>query len=113
MSVEQNKAIALRWNAEVIGKRKIELIDELLHPDYVNDHNVHGLAAAKEAFTAVSSSAGGFAWLKVLDVFGEGDKVAMRWSGSDGTKTYRGITIYRIEDNKIREDWYCAEEIAE
>lgn len=35
-SVEQNKEIVRRFNEEAIGQGKLELLDELLHPDYVN-----------------------------------------------------------------------------
>ena len=39
MSLEKNKAIARRYQEEVWGKGNLDLIDELLAPDFV-DHSL-------------------------------------------------------------------------
>ena len=111
MSIESNKALALRWHNEVLNQRKFHLIEEVIHPDYVNhDANIRGLAAAKEAFTQMMAS--GSTRVNTEDLIAEGDKVAVRWTNSEDDKiTYKGITILRIADGKIIEDWFCAEEI--
>lgn len=46
-----------------------------------------------------------------LDMFGEGDKVVSRWINQVGGKSYKGISVFRIAEGKIIEDWYCAEEV--
>lgn len=110
-SVEQNKEIVRRFNEEALGQGKLELFDELLHSEYVNHSaDLHGLAAARESFTQMV--AGGTMQLTLLDMIAEGDKVAIRWHIVDGNKRYNGITINRIADGKIIEDWFCSEELA-
>jgi predicted SnoaL-like aldol condensation-catalyzing enzyme len=52
MSAEANKEIVRRWYEELFNQRQVDANDRFLHPNYVNHgNNVHGLAAAKEAFT--------------------------------------------------------------
>lgn len=109
--VEQNKEIVRRFNEEALGQGKLELLDELLHPDYVNySADFRGLAAAREGFTKMA--AGGTVQLTLHDMIAEGDKVAIRWYMVDGDKRYNGITINRIADGKIIEDWFCYDEVA-
>ena len=45
MSVEENKALARRWNEEIINGRKLEALDQVLHRDYVNRSGSDGLWA--------------------------------------------------------------------
>ena len=109
-SVEQNKEIVRRWNEEVLGQGKLELIDEVIHPDYINyDADMRGLAAAREGFAQMAASAD--ARVTVDELIAEGDLVALRWQMSDGAKRYRGMTFNRIADGKIIEDWFCFQEI--
>lgn len=110
-SVEQNKEIVRRFNEEALGQGNLELLDDLLHPDYVNHSaDFRGLAAARENFTQMV--AGGDLQLTLQDMIAEGDRVAIRWHIATGGKRYNGITINRIADGKIIEDWFCSEELA-
>ena len=110
MSTETNKAIVRRWQNEVLGGRKFDLIDQVLHPNYVlHDNNINGRDAARVAFSEMMTNpAYDF---QNMDTVAEGDKVVSRWISSDGDKRYKGISIFRIADGKIIEDWYCSEEI--
>jgi hypothetical protein len=36
MSVEENKAVARRWNKEIINGQQLDAFDQVLHKDYVN-----------------------------------------------------------------------------
>lgn len=116
---ERNKAVARRVVAEILSKGRFELAKELYAPDFVN----HGLtrdvglaedqAAARgwlSAFPDVS--------MTVDQMIAEGDRVCVLWTAR-GTNTgegnglpatgkkmaIRGITIWRIVDGRIREEW--------
>jgi predicted SnoaL-like aldol condensation-catalyzing enzyme len=110
MSIEANKALVRRWQYDVLNARNFDLFDEVIHPSYVlHDANIHGREAARVLFRDwMSGSSGSFT---ILDMFGEGDKVVSRWTSQDGDKRWKGISIFRIAEGKIIEDWFCSEEI--
>jgi steroid delta-isomerase-like uncharacterized protein len=115
---EENKALARRsWEAP----ENLDIIDEVYTADVVwhePDQEIRGLEQAKQFVTTYNSA---FPDLNatVEDVIAEGDKVVTRWTirGTHqgeieefGPPTGRqaelqGITIHRIEDGKIVEEW--------
>jgi steroid delta-isomerase-like uncharacterized protein len=115
---EENKALARRsWEAP----ENLDLIDDVYTADVVwhePDQEIRGLEQAKQFVTTYKSA---FPDLNatVEDVIAEGDKVVTRWTirGTHqgeieefGPPTGRqaelqGITIHRIEDGKIVEEW--------
>ena len=115
VSVEENKAVARRWNEEGVNGRNLDLVYELFHPDYAQRSGtegpwsvtVQGLEAAKAGFEQVGR---GFptARIAIEDLFGEGDKVALRVTlYIDENPAGNGNIIYRFVDGKIIDDWYC------
>ena len=114
MSTDANKEIVRRWNEELFNQRQADANDRFLHPNYVNHSaNFQGLAAAKEVFAKVLESAPTL-HLQMDDVIAEGDTVVARWTWQESGKvTATGISIYRIEDGKIIEDWYHSSAAAE
>jgi predicted SnoaL-like aldol condensation-catalyzing enzyme len=105
MSVEQNKAVVRRWHEEVFNGKNLSVVDEILHPDYVRHTDLQGIAAARD-------------WLRkgyrdhpdyqviTEDTIAEGDKVVTRWTAQEGGKArVVGVSIHRIADGKIIEDW--------
>ena len=113
MSTEANKEISRRWNEEFFNQRQVDAIDRYLHPNYIQHPSNMDLAAAREFFTNGLESTPNL-HLQIEDLIAEGDKVVTRWTmhGWQG-KTWGGISIYRIEDGKIAEDWAYAAEIPE
>ena len=86
MSVEQNKATLRRVFEEVWNKGNLELIPELVSPDYVH-HGLQGESKGHEGYRQmVTSTRNAMPDLHytVEDVVGEGDKLAVRlsWSGT-------------------------------
>jgi len=116
MSLEENKAI-IRSLVEAINKRNLDVLEELMAPDYV-DHalQLRGLESFKQLYTMTLK---GFPdWHDTIeDIIAEGDKVWTRIKAT-GTHTgeYRGVlaptgkkitltcvVIYRIVDGKVVE----------
>jgi steroid delta-isomerase-like uncharacterized protein len=120
MPTEENKALARRsW--EIVSPDNLDLIEEIYAPDFVwhePDQDIRGYEQAKQF---VSSFFAAFPDLNISveDVIGEGDKVVTRYTirGTHQGETeefgpptgkqveLEGITIHRIEDGKIVEEW--------
>ena len=119
MSAEENKAVARRWNEEIINGRKLEAFDQVLHPDYVNHSGSdsswattsQGLEQAKRRFGEVFQRALG--WQVVIEeLIGEGDRVVARGTfTNEGNPTANFISVYRFSDGKIVDDWYCSRQL--
>ena len=113
MSTEANKEIVRHFNEEFWNQRKLDAIDRFLHPNYTGHPGNTPLAAARENFTKMLEDAPDL-HLQIDDLIAEGDKVVTRWTWQEGRKAAaRGISIYRIEDGKITEDWAYATEVTE
>jgi predicted ester cyclase len=123
MSIEENKAIARRWNEELFDKGNPDIIDELAHPDYVSHPGMSSHEAFKQSAMQMGSVLSDWS-ITLEDLIAEGDRVAFRWTahathsgpymGVQPTGkqiTLMGITIYRIADGKVIEDWHVANEL--
>ena len=116
----RNKAVAMRVFDEIFNQGKFEVADEIYAPDFRN-HGLHRSVDLKTDQEAVHAEKKAFPDLRmsVQEMVAEGDKVAVLWtfqgthtgSGYEGlppTGTrveLRGITIWRIVDGHIVEEW--------
>jgi steroid delta-isomerase-like uncharacterized protein len=121
-TVEQNKAIARRYFNVLMNEGRLEIIPELLNPDFAFriptlPEPVHGFKGMEQFVTGLRTA---FPDLKfTIDrEAAEGDKVALRWYitgthkgpflGAPATGNAikdQGIDIFRIRDGKIAEIW--------
>ena len=117
---EESKTLAQRsW--ELASQHNPDALEEVYAADLVwhePDQAVHGLEEAKQYYSTYLSAFPDISFT-VEDVIAEGDKVVTRWTvrGTHqgevedfGPPTGRqieqeGITIHRIEDGKIVEEW--------
>jgi steroid delta-isomerase-like uncharacterized protein len=123
---EKNKAVARRVVTEILSKGRFDLAKELYAPDFVN----HGLtrnvglaedqAAARGWLLAFPDGS-----MSVDQMIAEDDRVCVLWTGG-GTNTgqgnglpatgrkasIRGITIWRIVDGRIREEWSSFDQLS-
>lgn len=116
---EKNKAIARRVFEEIFNQNKFEVASEIYAPDFVN----HGLQRSFDLRADQDAAKGwklAFPDLKITVVkeIAEGDLVTLLWTAT-GTNTgegnglpatgkkieTRGITIWRIVNGKITEEW--------
>jgi steroid delta-isomerase-like uncharacterized protein len=128
MSAEQNKVIMRRYFEEAWNKGFLELLDEIVSPDYIN-HNPFvpdlppGPAGLKPIFSGLRSA---FPDLQhtLEEQIADGDKVATRWTfrgthrgelmGIPATGkqvTISGIQIERIAGGKIVEHWRQSDDL--
>jgi predicted ester cyclase len=108
MSSEQNKAVVRRFINEVLVGDHVDLVDDLLAPDYVNRATGDMDRASFQAWlNAASSGPGGR--MEIEDLVAEGDAVVARFTYAislpTGEKiTARGLTYYGLADGRIVED---------
>jgi predicted ester cyclase len=116
----RNKAVAMRVFDEIFNQGKFRVADEIYAPNFQN-HGLHRSVDLNTDQEAVHTEKKAFPDLRisVQQVVAEGDKVAVLWtfqgthtgSGYEGlppTGTrveIRGITIWRIVDGRIVEEW--------
>jgi steroid delta-isomerase-like uncharacterized protein len=116
----RNKAVAMRVFDEIFNQGKFQVANEIYAFDFRN-HGVHRTIDLKTDQEYVRAEKQAFPDLRisVQNMVAEGDKVAVLWtfqgthtgSGYEGlppTGTrveIRGITIWRIVDGRIVEEW--------
>ena len=117
--LEKNKAVAHRVFEEIFNQDRFQVADEIYARDFVN-HGVHRDFGLKEDQAAARGWKLAFPDLKmtVLKEIAEGDLITVLYAGT-GTNTGegnglpatgkkikgRGITIWRIVNGKITEEW--------
>jgi len=120
VSTEENKRVAGRAFEEIMNQGNLEVTSELVADDY-KLNEPQGLPAGVEGMRMLAKMyRAGFPDLHmtVEDMIGEGDLVAVRWSGTGthrgefmgfpptGQKVQvRGISWLRFRDGKIAEEW--------
>jgi predicted ester cyclase len=121
MSLEENKAIDLRFFEEVVNKGNLAVVDELVAANFVQHDAPPGITPDREGmkqfFSAHHSAFPDF-HSTLEDMFDEGEKVVEgfrewgrkkgEWMGIAPTGkqiTITGIAIHRIIDGKIVDDW--------
>ena len=117
VSLKKNKAL-IRSLIEALNRQDLELLDDLVAPDYVErhqDHDVIGLERFKQFVTNLYKSFPDF-HRTIEDIIAEGDRVWIRLSykgthmgehrglAPTGNKfTASGVHIWRISDGKVVE----------
>ena len=123
---EQNKAIARRAFEEILSGGRFELASELYAKDFVN-HGIHRDVGLEEDQAALKGWHQAFSDITIVPekLIAEGDLVAIYWIAR-GTNTgtgnglpatgkkaeLGGITIWRIVDGKIREEWSAFDQLS-
>ncbi len=123
---EQNKAIARRAFEEILSQGRFEVASELYAKDFIN-HGIHRNASLEEDQAALKAWHQAFSDISIVaeKLIAEGDLVAIYWIAR-GTNTgtgnglpatgkkaeLAGITIWRIVDGKIREEWSAFDQLA-
>jgi len=123
---EENKAVARRAFEEILSRGRFDLAEQLYAKDFVN-HGVRRNASLEEDQAALKGWHQAFSDLSIVPekLIAEGDLVAIYWIAR-GTNTgtgnglpatgkkaeLAGITIWRIVDGKIREEWSAFDQLS-
>src|SRR4051812_2043186 len=106
VSDEENLDLIRRFN-QTPGAKDLSLLDELIAQDYVahgGDQEIRGRDGWKQ-FLLAGAEEFGDSESGIDELIGNGNLVAERWWIRAAAGVRRGITIHRIENNKIQEDW--------
>ena len=123
MNENANTAIIRRWFEEVWNQKRLDTIDELLAPNGVahdigaRGTDIHGPAEFREAAEKLHSFFGEMHFT-VQDIFGVGDRVAVRVNARlRATSSFKGgpgsgevfdspiMCIIHLKDGKLVEGW--------
>ena len=123
---EQNKALAKRAFEELLSKGKFELAEQLYAKDFVN-HGIRRDIKLDEDQAALKGWHQAFPDLAIVPekLIAEGDLVTIYWIAR-GTNTgtgnglpatgkkaeQAGITIWRIVNGKIKEEWSAFDQLS-
>jgi steroid delta-isomerase-like uncharacterized protein len=123
---EQNKAIAKRAFEEILSKGRFELAEQLYAKDFIN-HGIHRDVSLEEDQAALKGWHQAFSDITIVPekLIAEGDLVTIYWIAR-GTNTgtgnglpatgkkaeLAGITIWRIVDGKIKEEWSAFDQLS-
>ena len=123
---EQNKAIARRAFEEILSQGHFKLAEELYAKDFVN-HGIHRDASLEEDQAALKGWHQAFPDVVISPekLIAEADLVTVYWIAR-GTNTgtgnglpatgkkaeLSGITIWRIVDGKIKEEWSAFDQLS-
>lgn len=123
---DQNKALAKRAFEELLSKGQFELAAQLYAKDFVN-HGIHRDISLDEDQAALKGWHQAFSDIFITPekLIAEGDLVAIYWIAR-GTNTgegnglpatgkkveQAGITIWRIVDGKIKEEWSAFDQLS-
>lgn len=125
---EENKAIVQRYIEEVYNKGNVNLVDELVAADYVNHGGLSDQRPGSEGlkqFIPQLRTIFPDEHLTIENLIAEGDKVAYSWVARGTHKaevmgvsptgkqiTGTGISIVRITDGKIAEEWTSRDDLS-
>ena len=123
---EQNKAIARRAFEEILSRGRLELTQQFYAKDFVN-HGIHRDVSLEEDQAALNGWHQAFSDVAIVPekLIAEGDLVVVYWIAR-GTNTgtgnglpatgkkaeLAGITIWRIVDGKIKEEWSAFDQLS-
>jgi steroid delta-isomerase-like uncharacterized protein len=123
---EQNKAVARRAFEEILSGGRFELAAQLYAKDFVN-HGIHRNATLEEDQAALKGWHQTFSDITIVPekLIAEDDLVTIYWIAR-GTNTgtgnglpatgkkaeLAGITIWRIVDGKIKEEWSAFDQLS-
>ena len=123
---EQNKAVARRAFEEILSGGRFELAAQLYAKDFIN-HGIHRDASLEEDQAALKGWHQAFSDISIVPekLIAEGDLVTIYWIAR-GTNTgtgnglpatgkkaeLAGITIWRIVDRKIKEEWSAFDQLS-
>jgi predicted ester cyclase len=113
MSTDLNKALVRRLYDEFLNAGKLDLLDQLVSPDYVGAGGQRGPAGFAEPIVALRAAFPDLHYTSD-EIVAEGDRVAVRWTWRGTfTNTFRryaptgkamtstGLAIFQLTDGKV------------
>lgn len=122
-TVEYNKQLVRALYEDCINTRKLEQLETLIAPDFTGARGERGPREFRATIDAVLTGFPGVRF-EIHDLFGEGDKVAVRWTfrashggsfvglpPSHAEVTQEGNVIYQLRGGLIVRSWLQADRL--
>jgi predicted ester cyclase len=122
-TVEYNKKLVRTLYEECINTRNLDQLETFIAPDFTGARGERGPLEFRATIEAVLVGFPGVRF-EIRDLFGEGDKVAIRWtfraihegmfvglSPSYADVSQEGAAIYKIRDGRIVQVWLQADRL--
>ena len=117
-SPEENKAVVRRFYEEAYNQKRASVLDEIISPDYLDrGHNPpgEGIEGARQDLQTILTAFDPVHFA-IEELVAEGDKVAVRWSGTgvqvgdfggmpatNQPVKFSGMSFYQLKDGKLVE----------
>ena len=106
MGTEENKAVVHRFMTEVLANANVDVVDDVLAPDYVNVAMGDADRAGAKAMVTATHGVMKEQRYEDVELVAEGDAVFARFKWSftlpDGSEsTFRTLAYYRLANDKI------------
>ena len=129
MTPEENKAIIRRFYDEVMGQGRVQVLDEIMDPDFV-DHGEALFGSPRGRDVLGQAIAGSHSILTGLsvnleDIIAEGEMVGVRGTmrcvhqgtflgvaGTGHELSWKGLAMFRIVNGKIVERWFNSDSVS-
>ena len=129
MTPEENKAIIRRFYDEVMRQGRVQVLDEIMDPDFV-DHGEALFGSPRGRDVLAQAIAGSHSILTGLsvnleDIIAEGEMVGVRGTmrcvhqgtflgvaGTGHELSWKGLAMFRIVNGKIVERWFNSDSIS-
>ena len=114
--VIENKNIIKDW-IDALNKNQLSILEEIIHPGFIDHDPVTGQSPDKEGYIKLISNAHQGSerlyQIQIMDILSENDKAVIRVDahGSDGVIAWKGIGIFRIQDEMIIERWASRQKV--
>lgn len=125
MSAKENKRLISHVLNELILKQNLDIVDEYCASDFVLHEPPPGISPDREGvkqFHRARDRAFSDSRFTINDQIAEGDKVVSRWTSHNkhtgefmgipptGVQaTVSGVSIHRLDEGKIKEEWTLAD----
>lgn len=112
-TIQRNKEVIRELYEQSLNKRNMRLLQDLISEDYTGVQGKKGAAAFEEPIAPLIKAFPDIQW-EIEDLFGEGDKVVVRWkwrgthtgpfrnyTATGKTITNDGMAVFECKDGKI------------
>jgi len=112
----KNKNIVKDW-IDALNKNRLSVLEEIIHPGFVDHDPVTGQTPDKVGYIKLITNAHHGSetpyQIQIMEILSEDDKVVIRVTAhnSDGTMIWKGIGIFRLQDEMIIERWACRQKV--
>jgi len=112
----KNKNVVKDW-IDALNQNRLSTLEEIIHPGFIDNDPMTGQTPDKEGYIKLITNAHHGSerlyQIHVMDIISDDDKVVIRVNAhsSNGAMSWKGIGIFRVQDEMIIERWACRQKV--